>query len=231
MKQITLTLCAVAFIIASCNNEKKTNEDKTGETKTTETSTGDMKDKAANNLCEGIVADTASAPMDSAMMAAWGVFMTPADPHKMLAKDDGEWTGEVTSWMDPAAPPSNSKAIATNKMIMGGRYQMSEHKGCFNGMPFEGMSIVGYDNGRKVFMSTWIDNFGSSFMNLEGPWDAAAKTIHLKGKSTDPMSGKQVAVREEFIYVDDNTQKLEMYMPDMKGKEFKTMEIVFKRKK
>ena len=36
MKQITLTLCAVTFIIASCNNEKKTDDAKK-ETKSSET--------------------------------------------------------------------------------------------------------------------------------------------------------------------------------------------------
>lgn len=34
-------------------------------------------------------------------------------------------------------------------MIFGGRYQLSNYKGNFMGMPFEGMSIMGYDNAKK----------------------------------------------------------------------------------
>ena len=169
--------------------------------------------------------------MDSAMMATWMAAATPGDMHKMLAKDDGEWEGEVTHWMDPAAPPTKSKSTVVNRMIMGGRFQHSEHSGCFGGMPFEGMSLVGYDNVKKVFMSTWIDNMGTTVMHMEGPWDAATKSINLSGTCTNPMDGKQMNMREDFILVDDDTQKMVMYGPDITGKEFKTMEIVFKRKK
>jgi len=115
-------------------------------------------------------------------------------------------------------------------MILGGRFQQSEHSGCFGGMPFEGLSLVGYDNTKKVFVSTWMDNMGTMVMHLEGPWNPATKTISLSGLCTSPLDGKQVKMREVFTYVDDNTQRMTMYGPDMTGKEFKTMEIVFKRK-
>lgn len=230
MKRIFLTFSTAVFIFVSCNNESKTGSEKKDDPKKNDSLSAQTKEKPPMDPCAGQTAQ-APPPMDSVMMKRWNDFMTVGEMQQMLAKDDGEWIGEVTMWMDPAAPPTKSKSVAVNKMILGGRYQQSEHKGCFGGMPFEGLSLVGYDNIRKVFMSSWIDNMGTSFMNLEGPWDAATKTIHLKGKATDPMSGKQVNYREEFTYVDDNTQKLSMYCPDSKGKEFKTMEIILTRKK
>ena len=224
MKKLTLLLLASAFMLFACTNEKK--DDKTAGTKTEE------KDKTKKDPCEGYVADTtAAAPMDSVMMVAWMASATPGEMHKMLAMSDGDWEGEVTHWMDPAAPAKTSKTWATNRMILGGRFQQSEHSGCFDGMSFEGISLVGYDNLKKVFMSTWIDNMGTTVMHMEGAWDAATKTIHMTGTCTNPMDGKQMNVREDFVIVDDNTQKMTMYGPDMKGKEFKTMEIVYKRKK
>lgn len=223
MKKIFAICCLAAASLYSCNNEK------TADTATT------TDDSAAVNAvkpdpCAGYVADSTAAPMDSTMMATWMAFATPGSMHQMLAKDNGEWEGEVTMWMDPTSKPQKSKASATNKMIMDGRYQQSTHSGCFGGMPFEGMSIVGYDNAKKVFMSTWIDNMGTSFMNMEGTLDSASRTIRFQGECTNPMDGKTMRMRENFIYVDDNTQKLEMYGPDMTGKEYKTMEIVFRRK-
>jgi hypothetical protein len=187
--------------------------------------------KVKDDPCAGYVPDSTAAPMDSTMMGIWMAFATPGGMHQMLAKDDGEWEGEVTQWMDPAAKPQVSKSMATNKMIMGGRYQQSTHSGCFGGMPFEGMSLVGYDNAKKVFMSTWIDNMGTSFMNMEGTMDSASRTVRFLGESTNPMDGTTQRIREDFTFVDENTQKLTMYGPDMTGKEYKMMEIVFKRKK
>jgi hypothetical protein len=208
----------------ACNNDK-TAADTTNTTGTTDTT------QAKPDPCAGYVPDSTAAPMDSTMMATWMAFATPGEMHAALAKDNGEWEGEVTSWMDPNAKPTTSKSTSTNRMIMGGRYQMSEHSGCFGGMPFEGMSLVGYDNARKVFLSTWIDNMGTSFMNMEGKYDSATKTIRFYGECTNPMDGSIMRVREEFVIIDDSTQKMTMWGPDMTGKEYKNMEIVFRRKK
>ena len=170
----------------------------------------------------------AQANQDSAMKA-WMSYMTPGDVHKMLAKDDGEWNEEISLWMAPGAPPTKSTATATNRMIMGGRYQESKHTGSFMGMPFEGYSLVGYDNAKKIFVTSWIDNMGTGMMFMEGKWDDKTKTIQFTGKSTDPTTGRDVAVRETFTWIDNNKQKMEMFMTQ-EGKEFKTMEILFTRK-
>src|SRR5687767_6936424 len=163
-------------------------------------------------------------------MKAWTDYMTPGDVHKMMAKWDGKWKGDVTMWMQPGAPPTKSTSTTVNKMIMRGRYQEGRHTGNMMGMPFEGVSTVGWDNARKVLVSTWIDNMGTGVMYMEGPWDAASKSATLKGKATDPMTGKEMDIREVFTIVDDNTQKMEMYCTQ-KGQEFKTMEIVYTRTK
>ena len=167
---------------------------------------------------------------EAAMMKKWEEYMTPGEVHAMLAKSNGEWNQEVTMWMDPAAPPTKSKSTCTNTMILGGRYQQSVHKGNFNGMPFEGISTLAYDNAKKMFISTWIDNMGTGIMYLEGKYDPVTKSVTSTGKTVDPMTGKDMAVREVFTMVDDNTQTMTMYMTGDDGKEFKTMEIKFTRK-
>lgn len=161
-------------------------------------------------------------------MKKWQEYMTPGSEHKMLAKSNGTWKQEVTMWMAPDAPPSTSTATCTNRMILGGRYQESKSVGKFEGMPFEGISTTGYDNVRKLYVSSWVDNMGTGIMYLEGAWDEASKSITFKGKCTDPMSGMEMPMREVFTIVDDNHQKIEMYS-SMGGQEFKTMEIKMSR--
>lgn len=173
-------------------------------------------------------------PVDSAAATkAWMEYASPGEMQKMLAKSDGTWNGENTMWMENNGKPMTSTSEATNKMIFGGRYQMGEHKGNFMGMPFEGISIVGYDNAKKKFVSSWIDNMGTGIMNMEGEWNSSKKSIEFKGKMTDPARpGEDCDVREVFTIVDDNHHVMEMYGPDAKtGKEYKTMEIKYSRKK
>ncbi len=88
---------------------------------------------------------------------AWMDYMTPGSVHDMLAKANGDWTQNITLWMDPNAPPTKTTGTVTNKMILGGRYQYSTHSANFLGMPFEGISILGYDNSKKMFESSWVE--------------------------------------------------------------------------
>lgn len=169
--------------------------------------------------------------LDSATQAKlYMEYMTPGDMHKMLAAMDGKWTEEITMWMDPSAPPSKSMGMCENKMVMGGRYQLSTHKSEIMGMQFEGSSTLGYDNAKKIFVSSWVDNMGTGIMTMEGTYDAGTKTISFKGKCTDATTGKDCAVREEFKIVDDKNQVMEMYMTPAGGKEMKSMEIKFAKK-
>ncbi|MEJ5960800.1 DUF1579 domain-containing protein [Pedobacter immunditicola] len=165
---------------------------------------------------------------DEAMMKAWEKYMTPGDVHSMIAKSDGIWNADISMWMKPGAPPEKSTTVCENKMILGGRYQQSLHKGTVMGKPFEGMSLLAYDNAKKTFISSWIDNMGTGLMYMEGTWDEATKTINFKGTSVDPATGKDMEIREVFKLVDDNNQIMEMYCT-MDGKEMKTMEIKFSR--
>ena len=220
MKRITFTICAAAFLLASCGDEKKPEE--TINANATSSATADSKPKEETWV-----------PVDSATaMKAMMDYATPGESHKMLAKSNGTWSGQVTMWMAPDAPPSTSTMTMVNKMVMDGRYQVSEAKGNMMGMPFNGMSTTGYDNSKKVFMSTWIDNFGTGILKMEGPWDEATKTTTLTGKMIDPSTGRECDFKEVYKIIDDNNQLMEMYGPDPKtGKQFKTMEIKLTRKK
>jgi hypothetical protein len=70
-------------------------------------------------------------------------------------------------------------------MILGGRYQQSTTKGSFNNMPFEGISLLGYDNAKKVFMNSWVDNMGTGILQMRGTWDPAGKTINFTSTTVD----------------------------------------------
>lgn len=163
-------------------------------------------------------------------MKAYQEFMTPGPMHKWMAKFNGTWEAVITSYMNPANP-DKSKATNVTKTIMNGLYQIGDYTGNMMGMPFQGHSMMGYDNAKKMFVNTWIDNMGSGIIYMTGTYDEATKTLHLKGKQTNPMDGKDVDIREEMKFIDDNSYSLVMYGAGTDGKEIKFMEGTFKRKK
>ena len=218
MKRIALTICA-ALLLFACNNEKKGEEKKTDNDSTKMSSTDTKKEEPM------------AMPDSATMMKNWQDYMTPSDVHKMIAKWDGTWSGDITMWMYPGAPEQKMKGTAVNKMIMNGLYQESTHTGTMMGMPFNGKSLLAYDNHRKEFVSTWIDNMGSGIMVMKGTWDDASKMCTLKGTMVDPGTKMDTNVKETFKVIDDNTQEMEMFVTMPDGKEFKTMHINFTRKK
>lgn len=221
MKRITYALTMAIMVLTACTGGSTSNDKIASSTDSTTPSP---------------TKPTAEEPwvaVDSATeMKAWMDYATPGDAHKMLAKSDGNWTAQTTMWMKAGASPTTSTGAMSNKMIMGGRYQASSFSGNMMGMPFEGMGTTGYDNFKKKYISTWIDNMGTGIMKMEGTWDNASKTISFTGKCINPANGRECDMREVYTYVDDNNEMMEMYGPDSQtGKEYKTMEIKLTRKK
>lgn len=216
MKKIALTLCAAAFLFA-CKNDSK--EAKPGDSSVVETPKADAKSEAW-------------VPVDSATaMKTMMEYATPGKEQAAIAKTDGAWSAETTMWMAPDAPPMTSKGDVQNKMIMGGRYQQMTFKGNMMGQPFEGQSVTGYDNARKVWTSSWIDNMSTGIMNMDGSWDEATKTFTYNTKMLCPANGKWCDIKETIKLIDDKNMLMEMWGPDMKtGKSYKNMEIKMVKK-
>jgi hypothetical protein len=172
----------------------------------------------------------AQQPSQEEMMKAMNAYRTPGDMHKMMAFWDGTWECEYSMWMEAGKEPFKSKGTMTSKMMLDGRYNEMHYNGNFMGEPMLGISLNAWDNAKKKFVNTWIDNFGTGVMLMEGPWDAATKTIQLYGKMTDPVSGGDTKVRQFITIIDDNTQKMQMWVDNV-GTEMKTMEMIMKRKR
>lgn len=223
MKKCFFAACLMAFVISSCTSNESKKEETTA---SADTST-------ATTATDTNASTTPPAMPDSAtMMKNWQEYATPGDMHKLMASWNGTWDADVSSWYAPGMPPTKSKATTVNTMIMDGRYQRSVNKGTMMGAPFIGESIMGYDNFKKKFISTWVDNMGTGVMTLEGTWDDASKKLTLNGQCIDPSSGtdKMMPIKQVISVIDDKTQMFEMYAPGPDGKEAKMMEIKLSKK-
>ena len=158
--------------------------------------------------------------------------------HKLLADMNGNWNYTIKFWMnpDPNAPPQESKGTATRKGVMGGRYvvmdvtgkmQMPGENGKMKDMQFKGMGIEGYDNVKKKFVASWIDNMGTGIQFSDGTYDPATKTFTYTSEM-EMVPGMKTPVREEIKVTDKDHMTLEWYETHG-GQEKKTMEINYTR--
>jgi len=166
------------------------------------------------------------------MMAAWQRYMTPGEMHAHLTAMAGSWNFTMKSWMEPGAPPEMSQGTAETTAILGGRYTQTIYMGTSMGQPFEGRGIDGYNNQTGEFFSFWIDNMGTGFFISTGRClDKECTTMEFKGEMDDPSTGHKMKSRQLITIKDKNSHLFEMMMIGPDGKEFKSMEMEYTRKK
>jgi hypothetical protein len=178
----------------------------------------------------------AGKPDEKQMMADMMAMAQPGENHKILEERAGNWTYKVKWWMSPDAPPMESSGTTKTKSVMDGRYIISEHTGKMS-MPgpdgkmmdsnFLGMGTEGYDNAKKKYVASWIDNMGTGIMSMEGTYDPATKTITYVGEE-QPMPGVKFKVRQTDKAIDKDHHLMEFF--EIHGDaEVKMMEISYQR--
>ena len=171
------------------------------------------------------------APDMEAEMKAMAKFAAPGAPHKALESLVGSWEFTMKMWMQPKAPPMESKGTSEAKSIFDGRFLVEEASGDFMGMPFKGMGITGYDNFRKRYQNTWCDNMGTVILVTSGTMSKDGKTLTMSGKMDDVASGKRDQAFKIVIKIVSNDKHVsEMWAPSKQGKPYKVMELTSTRK-
>lgn len=180
-------------------------------------------------------AEDKKAPMTKEMQAKMAKMVeagTPGPNHAILKAFEGEWTVTSRSRMKPGDKPEQSKGTSSLSWIFEGRFLKQTFKGDMGGQPFEGIGYVGYDNTKKEYVSIWMDSLSTGIFQSKGQYDAASKTIKDEGTYSCAMTDeKDKWFRSEWKLVDKNKHTYSMYTKDPSGKEFKMMELVYKRAK
>ena len=195
----------------------------------------------ATSTSPATAAPAAGQPNEAEMMKQMMELSKLNENHKLLASLSGNWTYNIKFWMnpDPNAKPQESKGNASTKPVMGGRYfvmdvsgkmQMPGPDGKMKDVEFKGMGIDGYDNVKKKFVSSWIDNMGTGIEFSEGTYDPATKTFTYASEM-EAVPGMKTKVREVLKIADNDHHTFEWYEDRGKGQEAKTMEISYTRKK
>lgn len=166
------------------------------------------------------------------MMKKWMESATPGEPHKVLGQFVGKWETASRMWMEgPGKPAAESKGLAEIKWILDGRFLLEETSSQIMGMPYKGMIVTGYDNYKKRYIFSYVDNMGTANYTGEGMIDQSGKIITMYGKMDDPMvDERDKPVRYVTRIISKDKHVFEIY--DLAGTphEFKAVEITYTRK-
>ncbi len=164
-----------------------------------------------------------------AMMAAWQKTMSPGAGHARLEQFVGTWDTKMTFVMEPGAAPETSEGISEHRMVLGGRYLEERFEATSMGMPFEGLGYTGYDNARKQYVGTWMDNFGTGIMSVSGIGKPNDRKMESRTEALDPF-GKAMRFDTKLLVQDHDHHTYEMWAKGPNGRKFRTMFVEYTRK-
>jgi hypothetical protein len=153
----------------------------------------------------------------------------PGPEHAVLRDQAGEWDATVESWMAPGQPPSISKGLETNTMV-GGFWLITDFKSEMMGQPFQGHGTMGYDPGKKKYVSTWVDSMTPSLSVGESDYDAATRTFTGWTEGLD-YEGRPTRIKAVTVWKDPATRVFTMSLEAPDGKDMTAMRITYTRRK
>ena len=145
--------------------------------------------------------------------------MRPVAEHQELAALAGRWTQEVTYSMGQTM---KSTGTVTNRMILGGRFLVSEGSAANPAGPgigdptLETMSLYGFDRRTKEFTIVHLDTMGTYYVTAAGN-KTEPRTVVMRGESLDDHSGASPG---------GETRKYDMVLKFIDGNTYVT-EIIF----
>ncbi|HYP17562.1 MAG TPA: DUF1579 family protein, partial [Opitutus sp.] len=132
-------------------------------------------------LPPAVVASENAAPLPP---SPWVSYVTPSREHDKLGRFTGTWTADVSLWLGADQPPHRFTLKADTAMTLGGRFHETRLLGMIEGMVFEEVAVLGFDNATRKFTRTVANTFGTGLLVLQGEWAASEDAIDLRGEIT-----------------------------------------------
>ncbi|MBW3565197.1 MAG: DUF1579 domain-containing protein [Acidobacteria bacterium] len=173
--------------------------------------------------------EAAMSAEEMAMMQAFEKAGTPGEQHARLAKMAGEWKVAGKFWMEPGDPVV-SEGTSSRRMMLDGRVLAESFTSEFMGVPFAGHGMTGYDNVTGKWWTTWNDSMSTGILTMEGQCTESGDVCTWIGSNIDPMTGKTMYTKMVGRSRNDR-ETIESWVIGPDGKETRTMELVYTRKK
>lgn len=175
---------------------------------------------------------------EAKMMEQYQAAGKTGEHHELLKVFVGNWNAESKFWMGPGEP-TTAKAESKQELIMDGRFVRQTYKSQFE-MPgpdgkmtkqeFHGEGLTGYDNLKKEFVSSWVDNMSTSLYTEHGQYNKETREFVMLGSALEPGSDVPVKSKSVIRIVSNDKHVFEMFKERGPGNWNKEMEITYTRK-
>lgn len=171
------------------------------------------------------------APDMKAMMEKAAKFTKPGAHHKELERFVGKWKTQTRLFMgDQATPGSAGEAEYT--WLMPGRWLQGSWTSSMMGMPYQGSSLMGYDNFKQSFVYTQVTSMDTAMNRAEGDMDPSGKALLMYGTLDEYLTGEHdKMVKYVWRFPSADEMVLEVHDLPIGEKNAKVVEATFTRVK
>jgi Protein of unknown function (DUF1579) len=168
-------------------------------------------------------------PDYAAMMAKAKKYTEPGKHHKVLERFLGQWKTETRFVMAGKTTPPE-KGTAEFSWLMKDRWLKSEWSGKMMGRPLQGFLILGYDNFRQSYVTTYVTNMDTAMLHSEGRMDPGGKALLSYGPLDEYLTG-EVAKMVKYVWRFPAEDKMTFEVHDLPIGEHNTkvMEVAYSR--
>lgn len=139
-------------------------------------------------------------------MSANSVF-EPSPEHIWLDRNVGEWTIECAYHTIPGEDPIEVEGREVTERL-GPFWVVGRFEADMMGTPIIGQTVTGYDPVKKVFVSTWKDNYTPFHYGFEGELNEDENALVLTGENYDPLRQGQSIYHSRTDYLNDKERVL-----------------------
>ena len=168
------------------------------------------------------------AEMTDQSMQAWIASAAPSTQHRRLQELSGRWKVHQRDWMGSGAPWNEADGTATWRPMLDGRFMQLELATSLKGHPYHGVGVLGFHRDSNKYVATWMDDFGTSLLKLEGDWDEATHTLSLAGY-LGPYGDARARWVMKQTWQDNDHLTVEWWGPTAGGATAKVVELQYTR--
>lgn len=160
----------------------------------------------------------------------WAALSKPGPSHNLLQTFVGDWDVSLTFWSDPKTRGETSQGRSQISWILGKRFLQEQFSGAIGGEEYQGLGIIGYDNGSRSFKTVWADSLNTALTDSSGRYDPETNTIVLESQVYDPLRSGVKTVQSQLRINSPDSYTFSMTDTSPEGKQFKAFEMHYVRR-
>ena len=148
--------------------------------------------------------------------------------HEWLAEAVGTWQVRGKYYVNPGEEPFEALGTETIEML-GPYWQRGTLTIEVFGSVVQGVTHLGFDPTRQVFLSTWIDSANPFLYRYEGTYDAEVRLLSMAGVNIDPNTGKPATYRSIASYDLPKERSMSLSLGLSDGEELEVLSYEYER--